>query len=314
MGSSARIASVAVGGLACLLLVIACGVSAPGGVFSSPVNSPPGGCGGATATGSLSAPSPACSMPGPTESPWPVGQAEAAAAANAFTGRSDLAVTGQWRNPARLYVVQDAIRTAVVDGTTGAVVESIQVDPSILPGPDGEPPAWSPAPVSSPDRSGDGGRARAMATAERFLSAHGLSAPHAPSATRVDGPGAPVWVVTWTGADGAPAFEVAIANATGGLVGFVDRRRSGAFVAVPRLDRDTAVRLAIARANADQGRTDEQLTSVEFIVELPPGGQLNTWRVGLGVPRPDPSAGGTVWAFGSVIDVDATTGAITVVK
>jgi hypothetical protein len=312
--SAARFASLVVGGLACLLLLLACGSSAPIGVSSPLANTSPGGCHGATATGSLSAPSPACSMPGPTESPWPVGEAEAVAAANAFTGWSDLAVTGQWRNPARLYVVQDAIRTVVVDGTTGTVVESLQVDPSILPGPDGEPPTWSPAPVLSPDRSADGGRARAIATAERFLAAHGLSAPGAPSATRVGGPGAPAWVVTWTRANGAYAFEVTVADATDGPVDFIDRRWSATILAVPRLDRDTAVRRAIARANADQGRADEQLTSVEFVVEFPTGGEVNTWRVGLGVPRPDPSAGGTVWAFGTVIDVDASIGAVTVVK
>jgi hypothetical protein len=248
-------------------------------------------------------------------SPWPVSEAQALAAANAFTGQVDLAVTGQWPGPPGVYVLQDAAHTsgAVVDGASGAVVEVFEVDPPILAGPDGGPPAWSPAPAPSADGSPDGGRSRVVAAAARFLTAHGLVAPQAPATSRVAGPGAPAWIVTWTDAAGAPEFEVTV-DTKGSPVAFIDRRSGGASLAVPRVARDTAVRLAIARANADQGRTDEQLTTVELWIEFPSGRQVNTWQVGLGVPRPDPSAGGTVWEFGTFIAVDASTGAVTVVK
>jgi hypothetical protein len=201
----------------------------------------------------------------------------------------------------------------VVDGASGGVVEVFEVDPPILPAPDGAPPSWGPAPAPSADGSSDGGRPRAVAAAARFLAAHGLAAPQASAAPHVDGPGAPAWVVTWADAAGAPVFEVTV-DARGSAVAFIDRRSRGAHLAVPRVTRDAAVRLAIARANADQARTDERLISVELWIEVPSGGQSNAWQVGLGVPRPDPSAGGTAWWFSTLIAVDASTGATTVVK
>jgi hypothetical protein len=318
--SRGRIAGPIVGSLACLALVVSCGASSPTGsppTGTSQTTTSPRGCGGGeAATSDPQAPSPACSFPGPTMSPWPVSEAQAFAAANAFTGQADLAVTGQWPGPPDLYVLQDAARTsgAVVDGASGAVVEVFEVDPPILPGPAGVPPAWSPAPAPSADGSPDGGRSRAVAAAARFLAVHGLVAPGASSTSRVDSPGAPAWIVIWADAAGAPMFEVTVDAATGASVAFVDRRSGGAHLAVARVARDTAVRLAIGRANADQGRTDERLISVELWIEVPSGSQSNTWQVGLGVPRPDPRAGGTAWWFSTLIAVDASTGAIPVVK
>ena len=59
---------------------------------------------------------------------------------------------------------------------------------------------------------------------------------------------------------------------------------------------------------------DATAGSAELRVDFPGGRQATTWEIGLGVPRPDPSADEPVWWFGTVIDVDATSGALTVVK
>jgi hypothetical protein len=313
-GTAKGITGTVFGCLACLAIVMSCTTSSRIGTSSTGLS--PGGCGGgAAASSNPLAPSPACSFPGPTMSPWPVSEAKAIAAANAFTGQVDLAITGQWPSPPGVYVLQDAAHTsgAVVDGASGAVAEVFEVEPPVLPGSDGAPPSWSPAPAPMVDVSPDGGRSRALATAARFLSVHGLVAPPASAASPLGDPGARGWVVTWAAATGAPVFEVTV-DAGGSPVAFIDRRFGGALLAVPRVARDTAVRLAIARANADQGRTDEQLTSVELWIEFPSGSQSNTWQVGLGVPRADASAGGTVWELGTFMAVDASTGAVTVVK
>ncbi len=316
-GSRASRAVVVAWCLGCLVLEGACGWAAPVGSTSPDQTARPGsGCGGASASGDPLAPSPGCTTPGATETPWPVSQAQAVAAADAFTGLSDLAITGAWGSvggPAPVYILADATRTVVVDGTSGAVVEVFEAAPDILPGPDGQPPSWSPAPTFPPQGPG-GGRDAAVAAAAQFLSAHGLSITGASASAVLDSLGTAAWVVSWTDSAAAATFEVTVDAGSGRPVAFVDRRSGRTFLAVPRVGRDAAVAIAIAKANADKGRADEQLISVEMDISILPGGQANRWQVALGVPGPDASSGGTIWRFGTAIDVDASTGAIAVVK
>jgi hypothetical protein len=320
--SRATIAGALAGVLACFTLVTACAASSPGSRSERPNGSTPSqatlpvnGCGGAAGTNDPPAPSPACSIPGPTDAPWRVSEAQAIAAAGAFAGLSDLAVTRTWgssTSPFRLYLVQDATHHVLVDGTTGTVVEAFGTAPDIVPGPD-DPPAWSPAPAASPDVS-KAARDAAASTGARYLGAHDLSVTGTAASVELQSLGSPVWVLTWTDSAGAPFAEVVVEAATGKPVGFVDRRFTGTPLTLPLVDRDTAVRLAIARANADHGQTAEQISSVELQLDFPATGPSNAWLIGLGVPKPDPSAGGTVWYFGTFIAVDAATGAVTVVK
>lgn len=326
--SRATIAGALAGVLACFTLVMACGTSSPGNGSASPNGSPQAndstpsqatfpvsGCGGGAGMNNPLAPQPACSIPGPTDAPWPVSQAQAIAAAGAFAGLSDLAVTRTWgssSSPFRLYLAQDATHDVLVDGTTGTVVEAFETAPNIVPGPD-DPPAWRPAPAASPDVS-KAERDAAASTGARYLVAHNLSVAGTAATVELQSLGSPVWVVTWTDSAGAPFAEVVVDAATGKPVGFIDRRFTGSPLALLLVDRDAAVRLAIARANGDQGQTTEQISSVELQLDFLTTGPSNAWEVGLGVPKPDPSAGGTVWYFGTFIAVDAATGTVTVVK
>ena len=327
--SRATIAGALAGVLACFTLVMACGASSPGSGSAPPsgyvppnsgipsqTTLPVSGCGGAVGTNDPLAPSPACSIPGPTDAPWPVSEAQAIDVAGAFTGLSDLAVTRAWGSssaPFRLYLVRDATHGALVDGTTGTVVEAFETAPNILPGPDDPPPAWSPAPAASPDVS-TAARDTAALTGARYLMAHSLSVAGTAASVELHSLGSPSWVATWTDSAGAPLAAVLVDAASGKPVGFVDRRFTGTSLALPLVCRDMAVRLAIARANADHGQTAEQISSVELQIDFLTTGPSNAWQVLLGVPKPDPSSGGTVWYSATFITVDAATGAVTVVK
>ncbi len=268
------------------------------------------GCGGETITvpPGMAVPSPACSSgPMTTPSPFPVGEADAVAAAERVTGQAGMEVVSRTEAGAEVYLLASSGVYAVVDGTTGQVLQVFTVQPDIT-NPDGSAPDWSPTPSPGPQAAT--GAAAATGIARAWLTRHGLAAASAGgTAVRDTLPLADAWLVTLTSGGSPVSLRV---TDSGFVVGYQVADPPLA-LALPRLSRDAAISKAIARTVALTGRTDERLTAAEFYGSFVPGGLDATWMISTGIPGPDPSYG-TVWSLGAAIEVDALTGQLTVDK
>jgi hypothetical protein len=270
------------------------------------------GCGGATITipagGDI--PSAACShgpMTSPT--PYPVSDEAAIAAAEHFLGSTGLAVyaTSLGQVPALLLTGGDS--AVVVDGTTGRVLQFFTLAPAVgLP--DGAIPSWSPTPIPSAGRIGDA--ASAIAVASAWLAKHGVTTTRDSGRATLDTiPGANAWRVTLLGGDGRPV-DVRVSVA-GTVVGY-QVGNPPLPLSLPSLDRDAAITLAVERMAHLDNRADDRVIAAEFEGGLQGDGQQIAWIISVGVPEPDASTGGVMWAFGGAIEVDAITGEVTVLK
>ncbi len=254
-------------------------------------------------------PSPACSEPGPSGTPWPISGQQAIAAVAALLGRPDLAlVWGSGSLPA--YFVMGADRGAVVDGTTGRVVEFFALAPPVG-SPDGAIPTWSPGPAAT---GGPVDNATlALVKARDVLVARHLVAAGSDGHAALDpGPGEPAWRVTLTDAATSRPIEARLSFG-GEVTGYLEPD-APLVLAVPRIDRDAAIRLAVARAAVVTGRQDQQVISAEFWPSFVGDTQRSTWSIGTGVPVVDATSHEVVWWFGTGIEVDAVSGSLTVVK
>jgi hypothetical protein len=281
----------------------------------APIGAPDGGattatgCGGETISipSGMAVPSPACSSPMTTPPPFPVAEADAAAAAARFTGQGGMEVVSRTETGAEAYLVSSSGEYVVVDGTTGRVLQVFTIQPDIT-NPDGGVPDWSPTPSPRPQAAT--GAAAATSIARAWLTGHGLAAASSGgTAVRDTLPLADAWLVTLT-SGGSP---VSLRVTDGGSVVGYQAPNPPLALALPRLSRDAAVSMAIARTVELTGRTDERLTAAEFYGSFVPGGLYATWMISTGIPGPDPSYG-TVWSLGAAIEVDALTGRLTVDK
>lgn len=296
--------------LACLLVLTACG-GVPTTSVTPEISCGCGGCGPASAAALPGAPSPACSS-GPDPSPLAVSEARAIALSEAFTGESGTVSSWMGSGPAGVIAVRGTTWVAVIDGASAAVLEAFRAKPDIVP-PDVGPPSWSPAP--SPSQAADQSRESAVAAAAKYFTGHDITLPAAAPSTTPTTVGPAGWLLTWSDAAGVPSIEAVVcaADGTAQVMAWRDRRATWP-LATPYLDRDEAITLAIARMNADDGRSDEQLISAELQTSFPAVGASVAWMVGVGKPVPDPSDGGVVWEFGGALSVDAVTGAIERIK
>ena len=269
------------------------------------------GCGGEVITvpAGQAAPSPACSSgPMTPPTPYPVSDEAAVAAAEQFLGTKGLSVYTKdlAEAPALLLTGPDA--AAVVDGTTGRVLQAFAHAPDVG-SPDGAAPQWSAAPSAAPSiRSA----AEAIGAARAWLGQRAVQLAPGAGRAALDGadPRAQAWAVTLEGADGRE-LDLRVAP-DGRVVGY---QMAGAPLplTLPRYSRDAAIALAVAKMRALDGGADDQLTSAQFTGGLSSTGESLAWIVGAGVPQPDPSYG-TVWALGGAVQVDAVTGEVTVLK
>jgi hypothetical protein len=269
------------------------------------------GCGGETvavpAAGAI--PSAACSSGpmAPTPSPFPVSDEAAVAVAERFTGEYGFEVDAWTADGAPAYLLTGAGLSAVVDGTNGRVLQDFVLAPDIT-NLDGGVPDWAPAPSPSPGTVRDA--AAAIEVAQAWLARHGLEATTTGATARLDTlPMADAWRVTLTG-DGRPV-ELRVSRA-GDVVGY-QVGDAPLVLSLPRLSRDAAISMAIARTVGFTGRNDEQLIAAEFTGALWPTEQVATWMITTGIPARDPSYG-TVWSLGAAIEVDTLTGVLTVDK
>ncbi len=303
--------------IAASLMAAACAVVSPVPSTLAPTSGrgstpPVTGCGGGEAPidpGGV-VPSPACSEPGPTGTPWPVSGQQAVAAAAALLGRPDLALTWASAASTPAYIVGGADRGAVVDGTTGRVVEFFALEPPVgLP--DGAIPVWSPRPAAT---GGPVDNATlALVRARDFLvGRHLVAAGSEGQAVLVPGPGEPVWRVSLADAATSRVIEAWVSSG-GEVTGYLEPDPP-LVLALPRIDRDAAIRLALARAAVVTGRQDQEVISAEFWPTFVGDTQRSTWSIGTGVPVVDATSHEVVWWFGTAIEVDAVSGSLTVVK
>jgi hypothetical protein len=291
------------------LLVGCSGGVVPTGTNGAPTGQAITGCGSQTVTIPLGdpVPSPACSSGlMTTPSPFPVSEASAIAAGEQFTGRAGLEVLslGSGR-PA--YLLSGEGSAVVVDGTTGRVLQFfVLAAPVGLP--DGQVPGWSPAPAADVVRDA----ATAIEVGRAWLAKHGLTAVAGNERAVFDTvPGANAWTV-YLAPDGAHQVTVRVSVA-GAVVGYQvgDTQLP---LALPRIERDAAISLAVARAVHLTGRGEEQVIDAEFFGFLGPERQVAEWMVTTGIPAPDASSGDIVWSLGTAIRVDAVSGEVTVEK
>ena len=285
--------------------------AAPNGTGGTGGDQTVSGCGGATITIPIgqAIPSSACSRgPMTRPTPYPVAEAAAIAAGEAFIGRPGLAVFTQAQG-APAYLLTGADSAVVVDGTSGRVLQFFALAPAVgLP--DGAIPSWSPAP--NPGSGGIRDAAAAIAVGRTWLAKHGVATTQdAGRATLDKVPGATAWRVTLQRSDGRPV-EVRV-SVSGAVVGY-QVSDAPLTLALPSLDRDAAITLAIDRTQHLDGRTDERLIAAELEGGLQADRELLTWLVSVGLSEPDASSGGVMWAFGAAIEVDAVTGEVTVLK
>jgi hypothetical protein len=117
--------------------------------------------------------------------------------------------------------------------------------------------------------------------------------------------------VTLSGGDGHPV-QVRVSVA-GTIVGY-EVGNPPLPLSLPSVDRDAAITLAVERMAHLDGRADDRVIAAEFEGGLEADRQQIAWIISVGVPEPDPSTGGVVWAFGGAIEVDAITGELNVLK
>lgn len=266
-------------------------------------------CDGAAASGGdgwLTGAHPACSNgPRDTLKPFPVSRADAIAAAERIAGEAPYDISQERDDPKPLYVLEAAHGFAIVDGVSGELVEfsvlGATLDPQEL------MPEWSPEPSVTPRPAADA--AAAVEVARAWLAQHAIATKVTEAtATRDALPGADVWEVALVSADGR-AIEVRVAP-TGMVLGF--RIADPPLVlALPRLERDAALGLAVTKSNARYGRTNEQISAAQPIVGYGPDGVSVQWIVSTGVPSRDVTSGETTWFDAYRWTIDAMTGEIT---
>ena len=243
-----------------------------------------------------------------TSTPYPVSDEAAIAAAQRFLGATGLAVYTKSLGQVPALLLTGAGSAVVVDGTTGRVLQYFALAPAVgLP--DGAIPLWSPAPI--PAVGGINDAAAAIAVASTWLAKHGITAAkEAGRATYDTIPGANAWRVSLPGHGHPVEVRVSVA---GTVVGYQVGDRPLP-LSLPSLDRDAAITLAVQRMAHLDGRSDDRVIAAEFEGGLQADQQRIVWSIMVGVPEPDPSTGGVMWAFGGAIEVDAITGELTVLK
>jgi hypothetical protein len=246
-------------------------------------------------------------MTSPT--PYPVADEDAIAAAERFTGSAGLAVYAKAAGPVPALLLTGGGSAVVVDGTSGRVLQFFVLAPAVgLP--DGAVPSWSPAPA--PASGGIGDAAAAISVAGTWLARHGIAVAQETGRAKLDTiPRSNSWRVTLPGVAGRPV-EVRVSVA-GVVVGY-QVTDAPLPLYLPSLERDAAITLALERMVQMDQRTDERLIGADFEGGLLVDGEQIAWLVGVGVPEPDPSTGGVVWAFGGALEVDAVTGEVSVLK
>ena len=233
-------------------------------------------------------PEPSCACASlQTEVPWPVSAASAKQAALEVLGAIDIELGRSSQEPVHVFIASGHDRFALIDGDTGKVAE-IVIWPALSVGG---------TPRISPRQAQD--------AAIAFLESHPDL--RAPGTANITTSTSGLDHVTWIDA-GATSAEITINTDTGTVASFVDLRAHSGLVA-PILAADAAMALAIA-AFAVPG---EQATSQpEFRVEIDPSGRQRTiWSIGLGIPS---ATEADVYLQGGLVEVDAATGATSIVK
>jgi len=262
-------------------------------------------CGGAVITVPIvdDAPSPACSSgPMTTDPPWPVSRAAALETARRFFGADPWVSWSDAGGPAWLLVSPEAL--AVVDGTSGELVEYAPLQPFI------DPPwdvtvDWSPPPLPSPVPVADG--QTAIGIARTWVVQHDFARSAAGgTATTYAVRWETGWRVALTSDDGT-ALEVLVTSL--GSVAGVLVNDPALQLQLPLLNRDTAIQLALERATAQAGGSDQQVRGAYFDGSLSAGGQRSTWTINTAHRGPDASDGPS-WEDGFNLQVNAVDGSI----
>lgn len=271
-----------------------------------------GGCGGdGTVAGDQPVSSQsACATIEPSMTPWPVSDASAIASANALTSRGDYAVWERSRE-VPVWILRANDQVAIVDGLSGRVEAFYPLAAGLTEGPNGERPSWT-APTSPvAGATAAVSEAQARATAVTFLNEHGLSAAEGGHTDLHPAPAAPTWHAFVPDGSGEGLFELRVDATSGQVTAFV-RTAQNLYIDLPRIDRDTAIRLVIAYADFLSGRGDLELTTAEPTISFVDKTHRVTWLVTVDVPVTDPSAGTYLGPFS--LELDAITGGILVDK
>jgi hypothetical protein len=273
-----------------------------------------GGCGGAgSAAAGQPIPSPACTIAPPEMTPWPASEQAAIAAANALTGRTDYALYDRVRDTP-VWILRASDQAAVVNGLTGAVETFYPLAADSEGEGDAPVPGWKPLPARATPAAAPAPavtEAKARAAAVAFLGAHQLAAGDG-GWTRPDpAPGPVAWRVLVPDATGAGNFELRVDATSGAVTAFL-RSTDHLYIDLPRIDRDTALRLAVAYAEILSGRDDLYPASVSSMISFVDQTQHVTWSVAVDPPV-DPD--GTMPNINAnALEVDAATGGIAVSK
>jgi hypothetical protein len=233
----------------------------------------------------------ACASPAdPNWTPPPVSDVQAAADAAKAAGlpamKAEFAGSFQGRS---IYQATAAGTLAFVDGESGVVFEVLAVD-------------QMPNEVTTVPPT-----AAARTAAQAFLARTGLGTDGLTVAGGIKtSAGVSAYDFTWTDSLGSAKFLISVNPATDSVFAYADLRTELP-LALPMVGRARASQLAI---DADD-RPGNQVLSADLTVEFGTGAQVSTWMVGLGVPTAtDPN----VYEHGAAIQIDALTGAATVLK
>jgi hypothetical protein len=230
---------------------------------------------------------PACgcaSMPtayngGPSPTPWPVSADQAAEVGRQFTGTQMIA-TAWSPEAAGLYELRAVQSYAFVDGVTGRMLEVFLLD---------RMPTSDPVTVAAEDA-----RAAASAYLERAgASTAGMSS----SVRRADRSSVAYFDVVWKDASGSPGPEVLVNPTTGAVFGFADvdfAHKHG--LGLPVVGQAVATLLAQGSSYA----AGEPAMSTDFEVMAGLAGE--------------PAFGWTVVFNDGVLNVDAVTGEVAILK
>jgi hypothetical protein len=233
----------------------------------------------------------ACASPAdPNWTPPPVSAAEAAAHAARVAGLSTMTAEFAGSLQGRSIYQATALKTlAFVDAESGAVLEVLAVD-------------QMPTEATTERPS-----AAAKSAALSFLATAGLSTDGLTVAGSINtSAGVSAYDFTWTDSLGSAKFLISVNPATGSVFAYVDLR-ANLPLARPMVGQARATQLAIDT----DGRPGNQFIAADLSIDFGTGVQVSTWLVSLGVPTAtDPN----VYEHGAAIQIDALTGAATVLK
>jgi hypothetical protein len=243
--------------------------------------------------------------------PWPTSEQAAIAAANAFSGRGDYSAYDRDRD-APVWILRASDQATVVNGLTGAV-ETVYPLGADMDGAGGAVSGWRPLEAgvkpAAPTPGVTAEKARVAAVA--FLRAHQVTAGDGGS-TRLDpAPGLVAWRVFVPGASGAGTYELRVDATSGAVTAFL-RTTDLLYIDLPRIDRDTALRLAVGYADMLSGRNDLYPASVTSMIAFVDQTQRVVWTVRVNAPADSDGISPNINA--NLLEIDAVTGGITVLK